>query len=73
MEQDGAFEFTRHDEPWDEFAWEAFLQEQDGRTERYMELEEKFRGLPDASHWVQQDDPDAVNRILRDWLGRARG
>ena len=24
--------------------------------------------LPDASHWVQQDAPDAVNAILDDWL-----
>jgi hypothetical protein len=55
MEQDGAFEFARHDEPWDEFAWEAFLQEQDGRTERYMELEEKFRGLPDAEERIARE------------------
>ncbi len=25
--------------------------------------------LPHASHWVQQDAPDDVNAILRDWLG----
>jgi pimeloyl-ACP methyl ester carboxylesterase len=24
--------------------------------------------LPDASHWVQQDQPDKVNAILRQWL-----
>lgn len=24
--------------------------------------------LPDASHWVQQDDPDTVNALLEDWL-----
>ena len=24
--------------------------------------------LPDASHWVQQDAPDAVNKALVDWL-----
>ncbi|MFQ5416717.1 MAG: alpha/beta fold hydrolase [Myxococcota bacterium] len=27
-----------------------------------------FRSLPDASHWVQQDDPETVNRMLRAWL-----
>lgn len=27
-----------------------------------------FRRLPDASHWVQQDDPENVNRILCAWL-----
>jgi pimeloyl-ACP methyl ester carboxylesterase len=26
--------------------------------------------LPDASHWVQQDAPEAVNAALADWLGR---
>ncbi len=25
--------------------------------------------LPDASHWVQQDDPEGVNRRLTAWLG----
>ncbi len=32
-----------------------------------------FRRLPGASHWVEQDAPEAVNRILRGWLGGARG
>ena len=27
--------------------------------------------LPDASHWVQQDAPDEVNAILKDWLPKA--
>jgi pimeloyl-ACP methyl ester carboxylesterase len=27
--------------------------------------------LPGVSHWVQQDAPEAVNRILSDWLDRA--
>ncbi len=27
-----------------------------------------LRRLPDASHWVQQDDPETVNRILEAWL-----
>jgi pimeloyl-ACP methyl ester carboxylesterase len=39
-------------------------------TERWVS-DLTFRRLPDASHWVQQDDPDAVNRILREWLGGA--
>ena len=28
-----------------------------------------LRYLPNASHWVQQDAPDEVNAILREWLG----
>ena len=30
-----------------------------------------LRYLPNASHWVQQDAPDAVNAILREWLAAA--
>jgi pimeloyl-ACP methyl ester carboxylesterase len=28
-----------------------------------------LRYLPEASHWVQQDAPETVNRMLRAWLG----
>jgi pimeloyl-ACP methyl ester carboxylesterase len=28
--------------------------------------------LPGVSHWVQQEAPEAVNAILRDWLTRPR-
>jgi pimeloyl-ACP methyl ester carboxylesterase len=24
--------------------------------------------LPNASHWVQQDEPETVNTLLRAWL-----
>jgi pimeloyl-ACP methyl ester carboxylesterase len=27
-----------------------------------------LRYLPQASHWVQQDAPETVNRMLRAWL-----
>jgi pimeloyl-ACP methyl ester carboxylesterase len=27
-----------------------------------------LRYLPGVSHWVQQDDPEAVNAILEAWL-----
>jgi pimeloyl-ACP methyl ester carboxylesterase len=37
-------------------------------TEAYVpNLTVKY--LPHASHWVQQDAPDEVNAILREWLG----
>jgi len=36
-------------------------------TDRYVS-DLTLRYLPHASHWVQQDDPDAVNRMLRAWL-----
>ncbi len=43
-------------------------------TEGYENLVDDFtlRRLPEASHWVQQDAPDAVNAALADWLA-ARG
>jgi pimeloyl-ACP methyl ester carboxylesterase len=36
-------------------------------TERFVK-DLTLRYLPDASHWVQQDDPAAVNRMLEAWL-----
>ena len=39
-------------------------------TEGYDDLVEDFTlvRLPDASHWVQQDAPDAVNAAMERWL-----
>ncbi len=41
-------------------------------TEGYDGLVDDFtlRRLPDASHWVQQDAPGAVNAALAEWLAR---
>jgi len=41
-------------------------------TEGYGPLVRDFSlvRLPQASHWVQQDAPEAVNAALQDWLGR---
>ncbi|MBW1686054.1 MAG: alpha/beta hydrolase [Deltaproteobacteria bacterium] len=36
-------------------------------TERYV-ADLTLRYLPGVSHWVQQDDPEAVNAILEAWL-----
>ncbi|MBV8849724.1 MAG: alpha/beta fold hydrolase [Methylobacteriaceae bacterium] len=43
-------------------------------TEGYDGLVDDFtlRRLPQASHWVQQDAPDAVNAAMEEWLN-ARG
>jgi epoxide hydrolase 4 len=37
-------------------------------TERYVK-DLTVQYLPGVSHWVQQEAPEAVNRILEDWLG----
>lgn len=36
-------------------------------TERYVQ-DLTLRFIPDASHWVQQDTPEEVNRLLAEWL-----
>ena len=36
-------------------------------TERFVS-DLTVRYLPGISHWVQQDDPETVNRILETWL-----
>src|SRR5437764_12342627 len=46
---------------WDEYDWERFLQQQDQRTEKYMELLEKYI-----------DDPNRDEIIARE-MGWARG
>jgi pimeloyl-ACP methyl ester carboxylesterase len=44
-------------------------------TEGYGPLVRDFKlvRLPQASHWVQQDAPEAVNAALAEWLGRKLG
>lgn len=53
--------------------------EQDAFIEKYMtdgtgEFVEDLtiHFLPDASHWVQQEAPDDVNRIMAHWLSHSR-
>lgn len=40
-------------------------------TERYVD-NLTLRYIPDASHWVQQDAPDVVNELLREWLAEPK-
>ena len=60
-----------HNEPekvWDEYDWERFLQQQDRKTEQYMELLERYIDHPDRdqiiakemgwSHLSQHPEPD---------------
>jgi len=70
MVDDGAFEAWSDDRAWDEYEWEAFLQEQDRETERYIELEQQYRGLPDAEELIAREmgwelpvafDPDVAD------------
>ncbi|MDB4991623.1 MAG: Alpha/beta hydrolase fold protein [Myxococcaceae bacterium] len=40
-------------------------------TERYVD-DLTIRYIPDASHWVQQDAPEAVNAVLQEWLAHPK-
>ena len=47
-----------HNEPervWDEYDWERFLQQQDQKTERYMELLEKYIDHPDRDQIIARE------------------
>ena len=43
---------SNSEKPWDEFKWENFLQEQERRTEKYMELNEQYRDHPDRDEKI---------------------
>ncbi len=47
---------ANHEEPiWDEYAWERFLQQQDRKTERYMELLEKYLDDPNRDQIIARE------------------
>ena len=43
------------DKPMDEFGYEQFMRESDARTDRYMELMEKYEGHPDREKIVARE------------------
>ncbi|MFL6538170.1 MAG: hypothetical protein ACJ8JD_08350 [Chthoniobacterales bacterium] len=40
---------------WDEYQWERFLQQQDEKTEKYMELLEKYLDHPDRDQLIARE------------------
>jgi hypothetical protein len=40
---------------WDEYEWERFLQKQDLKTERYLELLEKYADNPDREALIAKE------------------
>jgi hypothetical protein len=50
--------------PMDEFQWEKFMKESDRRTDKYMELMEKYRGHPDSEKLIARE-------MGWDWLEEA--
>ena len=45
----------RSDNIWDEYDWERFLQEQEKRTEKYMELLEKYMDHPQRDEIIARE------------------
>ena len=43
------------DKTWDEYDWERFLQEQELRTEKYMELLEKYMDHPQRDEIIARE------------------
>ncbi|MEY2505408.1 MAG: hypothetical protein QOG27_1688, partial [Verrucomicrobiota bacterium] len=43
------------DRVWDEYEWERFLQQQDHKTEKYMELLEKYLDHPQRDQIIARE------------------
>jgi len=56
---DAALAAARHepveDKEWDEFDYEQLMRESDARTDKYLELLDKYRDHPDREHIVAQE------------------
>lgn len=57
------------DKIWDEYDWERFLQQQELRTEKYMELLEKYMNHPNRDELIAQEMGwnHLVDGEARDW------
>jgi hypothetical protein len=75
----GEFDFES-ERVWDEFQWERFLQEQDEKTEKYMELMEKYiddprrdeiiareMGWPELVETNEGEDAEVVGSEAQEW------
>src|SRR5579862_5904937 len=62
-----------HDQPekvWDEYDWERFLQEQDRKTEKYMELLERYIDDPNRDQIIAREMGwiHLLNREGQEWI-----
>ena len=46
---------SESDHAWDEYEWERFLQQQDQKTEKYMELLEKYLDHPQRDQIIARE------------------
>ena len=64
---------AEHEEPekiWDEYDWERFLQQQDRKTERYMDLLEKYLDDPNRDQIIAREMGwyHLLGEDGRDWM-----
>ena len=52
---------------WDEYEWERFLQQQDGKTEKYMQLLETYLDDPERDEIIAREMGWAQLLDARDW------
>ena len=52
---DQPFESAGEERAWDEYDWERFLQQQDRKTEKYMELLEKYLDDPNRDQIIARE------------------
>src|ERR1700747_2349895 len=54
---------------WDEYEWERFLQQQDGKTEKYMQLLETYLDDPDRDEIIAREMGWTQLLDANDWSG----
>src|SRR5881397_997654 len=52
---------------WDEYEWERFLQQQDGKTEKYMQLLETYLDDPDRDEIIAREMGWTQLLDTKDW------
>ncbi len=52
---------------WDEYEWERFLQQQDGKTEKYMQLLETYLDDPDRDEIIAREMGWTQLLDAKDW------
>src|SRR5215212_9519578 len=55
------------DRVWDEYEWERFLQQQDHKTEKYMELLERYLDHPQRDQIIAREMGWADDTDEHDW------
>src|SRR4029077_4692774 len=55
------------DRVWDEYEWERFLQQQDHKTEKYMELLEKYLDHPQRDQIIARERGSPTRRQNDEW------